>query len=123
MTTVLYLASVIALWGVLSLILDREVIDYPDAGPLLGPAIAAVACVVTGIGVARGRGPSTAIACLIGSYAAMLAVGALGYTITRGSPIWMALAAAHLAISPFVLGAAVLSALVVLGATVVRRVR
>jgi len=109
LATVVYLAAVVALWGVLSLLLDRDVVDYPDAGPLLGPAMAASAGVVTWIALVRtrrARSPwlGTALA-VLGAAAGMLVVSALGYGLV---------AAPHFALSPFVLAAAALSGITVL---------
>jgi hypothetical protein len=118
-----YLAGLVALWGVLSLLLNREVVDYRDAGPLLGPAMAAGACIVTWLVSWRLRGWASSLVALAGSFAAMLLVAAVGYTLTRGDLSWMLVAAAHFAISPFVLGAAALSALVVLGVRAIHPVK
>lgn len=114
LATATYLAAVIAAWGLTSLVLDRDPIDYPDAGPLLGPAIVAAACVVTFAclwRITRTRARSWVLAALAGSFVAMLLVGAIGYATTRADAVWLLLAAGHLALSPFVLEAAVLAAL------------
>lgn len=109
LAAVVHGAGVAALWGILSLALDREVVDLEDAGPLLGPGMAAAAVVVTWLvllGTRRSRGPwiATALALLL-SLAAMLLVAAVGYAPS---------AALHFALGPFVPGAAALSALTVL---------
>lgn len=109
LAAVVYIAAVVALWGILSLLLDREVVDYPDAGPLLGPAMAAAAGVVTWVALVRVRRsrspwPWTVLALLL-SLAAMLLVALIGY-----GPV----AVPHFLIGPFITGAAVLSGLVVL---------
>ena len=109
LATVVYLAAVVAVWGVLSLLLDREVVDYPDAGPLLGPAMAAAAGLATWVALVRtrrSRSPwlGTALA-VLGALAGMLVVAAVGY-----APV----AAPHFALSPFVLAAAALSGITVL---------
>ena len=109
LASVVYLASVVALWGILSLALDREVVDYPDAGPLLGPAMAAAAVVVTWVTLLRGRRsrspwPAVLAATLL-SAAAMLVVAAIGYAPS---------AALHFALGPFVPGAAVLAGITAL---------
>lgn len=109
LTAVVYVAAVVALWGILSLLLDREVVDFPDAGPLLGPAMATAAAVITWLALFRSRRsrspwPWTVLA-LVLSLAAMLLVALLGY-----GPI----AVAHFLVGPFIPAAAVLSALTVL---------
>lgn len=109
LAAVVYIAAVVALWGILSLLLDREVVDYPDAGPLLGPAMAAAAGVVTWVALVRSRRsrspwPWTVLA-LVLSLAAMLLVALIGH-----GP----LAPLHFLLGPFIPGAAVLSGVVVL---------
>lgn len=115
LAAVVVVAAIVAGWGVLSLVLDRDVIDYPDAGPLLGPAMALTAGVVTWLVLWRrpARVAGVAIAGF-GTYLAVISVGAIGYAMTQGDVTWMLLAAAHFALSPFVVAAAVLSALAVL---------
>lgn len=119
LAAVTYLAALIALWGVMSLLLDREVVDYPDAGPLLGPAMAAVACaaVWTSLrGIRRRRTPWVpAIVSAAEAFAAMVIIGAIGYSITRNDPAWLVLAVAHFVTSPFVLGGALLAAVFAVG--------
>ena len=104
-----------AFWGLLSLALDREVVDYPDAGPLPGPAMAASAAIVTWIILLRTRrSPSPwpgAAAALLVAMAAMLAVATVGYAPS---------AALHFALSPFVWGAAGLSGVTVLAMGAIR---
>lgn len=109
LAAVVYVAAVVALWGMLSLLLDREVVDYPDAGPLLGPAMAAAAAVVTWLALLRTRRSRSpwpgAVAAVVLSALAMLLIAAVGYG---------AAAVPHFAISPFVLAAAALSGATVL---------
>lgn len=114
LVAVTYVASVVALWGFLSLFLNREVIDYPDAGPLLGPAMVVAATIVTWIVGWKAHSWPSVLGALVGSLVAMLFVGAVGYTLTKGDLAWMLQTSAHFALSPFVLGAAALSCLAVL---------
>jgi hypothetical protein len=115
LVAVTYLAAVIAFWGIASLLLDVEVIAEPDAGALLGPAMAAAATVVTWLAV-RSR-PRTLLVRAVGAaafvFVAMLVVGAVAYSVVRGNLAWLLFFPAGHATSPFVLGAAVLSALAV----------
>jgi len=98
------------------LALDRDVVDYPDAGPLLGPAMAATAVVVTWLSawwVARRAHPLRgALVAASVSYVGMLAVAIIGYSLA---------AAAHFAISPFIVIAALLAPLVVVATWAVSR--
>lgn len=110
LATATYLALVIAFWGFLSLGLDRDVVEYPDAGPLLGPAMAASATLVTGLVIWRVRSWAGIPIALLGSLLAMLLVAAVGYT---GGLVVTTVA--HFVISPFVIGAAILSGITVLG--------
>jgi Family of unknown function (DUF6121) len=48
------------------------------------------------------------------SYSAVVITGAIGYGLARASVAWMPLAAAHFALSPFVVAAAPLTALTVI---------
>jgi hypothetical protein len=116
----LYLAFVVAYWGVLGLVLDREVIDYSDAGPLLGPAMVIAGCIVVALSTHRARSWLSAFPALAVCFVVMVLVGAIGYFVTRGEASWLVTAAVHFAISPFVAGAAVLAALVVAGAAALR---
>jgi hypothetical protein len=98
-------------------VLDREVIEYTDAGPFLGPTMAAAAGVVTWLALRRVRRVEPFVILAVGatpaSYAVMVAVGALGYAAARSSAAIAVLAAGTFCVSPFVITAALLS-----GATV-----
>lgn len=122
LATVVYLAALIALWGFTSLALDVEVVGEADAGPLLGPAMAAAACIVTWVAVRRP--PRSlwlrAAAAVASVVVVMLVVGAVGYTVTRGEPVWLLLFVASNAASPFVIGAGVLSGVTVLSISAAR---
>lgn len=112
LAAVTYVAAVVALWGLLSLALDLDPVDYRDAGPLLGPAMVAVATVVTWASlwrIPRTTAWSRALAAAALSFVAMLLVGAAGYAFTRGDAAWLLLAAGHFALSPFVPSAAALA--------------
>ncbi|MBG6055645.1 hypothetical protein IWX81_002068 [Salinibacterium sp. CAN_S4] len=115
--TVAYLAALIALWGILSVIVDRDVIDYVDAGPLLGPSMVIAALLVTFASVRTvtiaPRPARVVVGAAVLAFVAMLLVGAVGYSITRGDFGWIPAATVHFALAPFVPGAAVLSAVVV----------
>ena len=113
-----YGALVIAAWGIASLVLDQDVMHYSDAGPLLGPAMALGAMLVTFGWVVRVRKIGGVVLCAVGATAStwlvMIAVGAVGYTITRGVVAWLLLFAGDYAASAFVLAPAILAGLVVL---------
>jgi len=125
--TAAYLAGLIALWGFTALILDRDVIDYPDAGLFLGPSMAVTGCAIAFIGSWRvRRSPAPVIYGLFTAliaYAVILLVGAIGYSIVRANFGVIPAAALHFGISPFMIGAALLCGVVVAGAGVVTRPR
>ncbi len=114
-----FLAGLVAAWGFTSLLLDRDVIDYPDAGPLVGPSIAIAACVVVFLLALRATltPPATlALAAGVITYLAAPFVGGIAYALRLDdfSVVWPA--AVHFGIGPFVIAAAILAGLVV-GAT------
>ena len=112
MIAITYGALVIAAWGFTSLALDAEVMQYSDAGPLLGPAMAVAATLVVGGWVRAGRAGGvwiSAVGAAASVWFAMLLVGALGYAITRGSLAWLLLFAGGYATSPFVLVPAIIA--------------
>ncbi len=117
LAAVTYVALVVAAWGGLSLVLDREVIEYPDAGPLLGPAMAAAAGVTTWLALRRVRRMGSIVILAVGaaaaSYGAMVAVGALGYAAARSSAPVALIAAGQFCVSTFVIAAALLSTVLV----------
>jgi uncharacterized membrane protein len=127
LTTVTYGAAVIALWGFTSLALDVDAITQRDAGPLLGPAMVLAACVVTFVSVRRvlGRATPTGSAAIAAAsaYVVVLAVGAIGYSVSRADLTWLVIFPGGYALSPFVLGAAMLSGITVLTAWAVTRPR
>ena len=112
LVAVVYGACIVACWGLTSLVTDADVIRYPDAGPLLGPAMALAAGLValgwfTRVAWSPQR-RGTAVLAAVTIWAAMLVVGAVGYTLTRGSVAWLLLFAGDYAASPFLLLPAVL---------------
>ena len=114
-----FLAGVVALWGFTSLLLDRDVIDYVDAGPLVGPAMAIAACVVVFLLCLRAKRTQPALLGLLaGILTYLLApfVGGVGYSLQLDTFRVMWPAVVHFAIGPFIVGAAILAGLVV-GAT------
>jgi hypothetical protein len=127
LAVITWFAAVVAVSGVLSLVLDRDVIDYPDAGPLLGVVMVAGAGAVTWLGCWRAVRASSpwvpAVLTAFGAFAAFVLIGAVGYAAIRGEGAWMLLASAHFALSPFVAAAASLSFLAVVGAWALSRPR
>lgn len=114
MTLAGYLATVIMVFGFLSLFLDRDVIAERDAGTLLGPTMVAAACVVTFVRLRRlrpGQLPWRAAALAAAStYLVMILIAGTGYAFARAQPMWFVLYLQQQAASPFVIAAALLSA-------------
>lgn len=112
-------ALVVAGWGFTSLLLNRDVIPDPGWGPLVAPLAVAASAVVTAGATRRalvaGRPVAPAIASAAIALLAMLAVVALGVTISTGDAAWLLLAPAAALAAPFVPLAALLSGVSVLG--------
>jgi len=171
MASVLFGALLVATAGFESLLLDRDVIGEPDAGPFLGPAMGGAALLVVLLALMRSaaladardggapevrgtfpaqplhdarparRGPRpgdegggvpgprpappspwpAVVSAAAAVWAVMLLVGSVGYAVVRGEAVWLVLFAARYALSPFVLGAVVCAALVVLGTLLLSR--
>jgi hypothetical protein len=108
---VAYIACVITSWAFLSLGLDRDVIENPRAGYLLGPATVAASGIVV---LVLARSTRTLVVPMIVTaatvYLGMLLVSAVAFAIVSGDPIAGVVFAAGQAQSPFVFLAAVLGA-------------
>jgi hypothetical protein len=108
MTVVVYLATVIMVFGFLSLFLDRDVIAERDAGTVLGPTMVAAAVIVTFVALVRPPWWAAAVT-VTSTYLAMITVAGLGYAVARREPFWAVLYLQQQAGSPFVIAAALLS--------------
>jgi hypothetical protein len=117
--TVTYGALVVAAWGLTSLVLDEDVMQYSDAGPLLGPAMAVAATLAVGGWMPQARRGGGVMLPAVGAAAsawfALVLVGAAGLTLTRGTLGTMVLFAGNYAASPFVLVPTGLAAVLVAG--------
>lgn len=137
LATVTYVAAVVALWGILSLALNRDVVDLPLAGPLLGPGMVAVAAAITWLIAWRvRRAVLGALVALVSTFVGMLVVAVIGYAprCPDGGDCYVGYAdsafpfdlsplgiVVHFAISPFIAGAAVLAAFTVLATAALRK--
>jgi hypothetical protein len=116
---IVYGSALIAAWGFTSLALDEDVVSRTDAGPLLGPSMAAAAIVSTilwlwGAFKRAGRGAILAAAGAAASaWFAIVIVAGVGYSVTRGDASWLLLLPASYAASAFSIAPALLA-----GATV-----
>ena len=94
-------------------------IDYEDAGPLVGPAMAVTACVVVFLMCLRAKRTHPALLGLVAGTAAYLCaivVGGIAYSLRLDSFSVLVPAIVHFGIGPFMVGAGILAGLVV-GAT------
>jgi hypothetical protein len=112
-------AVVVAAFGILSLLLDLDVIPQSDAGPLLGPAMVVGAAVVLALLVIRIiRTEQPAGLSFVGAtaavYLALLVLGAIGYTLLRAEVIWLLVFPLTYAVSPFIVAAALLAGIAAL---------
>jgi hypothetical protein len=118
---VLYLSLIVAGFGVVSLVTDREVIDEPVASPVLGPVMAGVSVVLlfalmVKLGITtRPERQRVALGYAIGSgvaaSAAFVVVGGVGLALEGGDGVPFA---GSLLISPFTAIVGVFGAIVVL---------
>jgi len=125
MTSVLFIALVVAVTGFESLLADVEAIPQPDASQYLGPAMVVAAAVVvflaTAAGVREGNPGVTGLVAAAAAYLVMLAVGSVGYALTRGDGTELLVFPAGSALSPFVVGSVVVALLCVVGGVAVAR--
>lgn len=118
---VLYLSLIVAGFGMISLITDREVIDEPLAGPVLGPVMVGVPVVLlfalmVKLGITtRPERQRVALGYAIGSgfaaTATFVVVGFVGFSLEGGDAVPFA---GSLLISPFSAITGVFAAIVVL---------
>jgi hypothetical protein len=114
LTAAAWVALVIAIWGILSLLLDLDVIPQSDAGPLLGPimvACAAVALLLLVLRVVRtGEAPGiTFFGTAAAVYLVLLLVGGIGYALIRAQLFWVIGYPLGAGSSPFIVAAALLA--------------
>ncbi|MBT1664290.1 hypothetical protein K0028_12090 [Curtobacterium flaccumfaciens pv. flaccumfaciens] len=125
MTSVLFIALVIAVTGFEALLADVEVISQPDATPYLGPAMvvggAVVVFLATAAGVRDGNPGVTALVAAATVYLVMLGVGAVGYALVRSDATELLVFPAGYALGPFVVGSVVVALLSVLGGITMAR--
>lgn len=99
--------------GVLSLLLDIDVVPERGAGSLVGPAMVAAATLALLarllLGIARGRRTLLPVETLFGTYLVLLGVGAIAYAVVRGDAAAALLFAAQSSVSAFVLLPALLA--------------
>lgn len=123
MVTVLCGAVLMATDGVMSLVADRDVVAEPDAGPLVGPAMAIAALAVLFLSLLGGlrpspRAPSVPVArAIVASGLVWVlgpAVGAIAYSLGQEQPLSGLLFFSRHLVSPFTIASAAIVLLAVL---------
>ncbi len=119
MTSVLFIALVIAVSGFEALLANVEVITQPDATPYLGPAMvvggAVVVFLATAFGIPDGNPGVTGLVAAATAYLVMLGVGSVGYALIRQDVTELLVFPAGYALGPFVVGSVVVALLCVIG--------
>lgn len=114
-----HVALVIATWGFISLLVDRDVIDDPAMGPLIGPLAVAASAVVVVLALRRALATGRpGLAALAAAAVALLAMGVVigsGGAIGHGDAAWLLLSVAAAVSAPFVPAAVLLAGLSVVG--------
>ena len=121
LTAAAWCALVVAAFGVLSLVLDLEVIPQSDAGPLLGPVMVIVAGVILGllvVRIVRTAQPAwlSFVAAAAAVFLTLLFSGGILYAVVRTEPVWLLVFPLSQAISPFIVVASLLAGAAAIGA-------
>lgn len=125
MTSVLFVALVIAVTGFESLLANVEVIAQSDATPYLGPAMVVGGAVVvlfsTALGIRDGNPGVTGLVAAATAYLVMLGIGAVGYALIRQDVTQLLVFPAGYALGPFVVSSVVVALLCVVGGIALAR--
>ena len=125
MTSVLFVALVIAVTGFESLLANVEVIAQTDATPYLGPAMvvggAVVVLFATALGIRDGNPGVTGLVAAATAYLVMLGIGAVGYALIRHDVTQLLVFPAGYALGPFVVSSVVVALLCVVGGIALAR--
>ncbi|GAB3135328.1 DUF6121 family protein [Marisediminicola antarctica] len=114
--TVLAVALLVFVGGFLSLFLDRDLVELPDAGTLVGPVMAVATCGVVFSFVFRRMPLGLGLRALSASLWTLIAspaVGAILYSIVRENLAVIPVFFGTYLLSPFVLSSAVIAGVVV----------
>ncbi len=123
MVAVLYGAVLLAVDGILSLLLDRDVVSEPDAGPLVGPVMAVVALAIVFVSILGGLRPASGPLAVPVARAVVTATlvyllgplaGAIVYVMGQAQLLTGVLFFARYLASPFVIASALLALVAVL---------
>lgn len=126
MAAVLTLSLLVFAYGFLSLFLDLNVVDQPDAGPLLGPAMALAVCAIvvrSTLTLGRARLGRAVFTAALASAFLPPAIGAAIYVVNRGQFGVFPAFFGNQVLSPFSVAAAVVAAIVVSFAGLARQPR
>lgn len=114
--TVLAVALLVFVGGFLSLFLDRDLVELPDAGTLVGPTMAVATCAVVFTFVFRRlprRLGMRVLSATLWTLIASPAAGAIMYAIVRENLAVIPVFFGTYVLSPFVLASAGIAAVVV----------
>lgn len=119
MAVVATAALIVFVDGFLSLILARDIVELPDAGPLAGPAMAVAVCLLVLVFVLRRQPEGLVARGLTAGLAATVVgpvVGGVVYGLVREEFASVVVFVGGSILSPFTLAASVIVAGVVIGA-------
>lgn len=131
MTTVLYGALLVASFGIISLVADRDVIPEPDAGPFVGIGYTGPALLVVFLAVLGGLSPSATrgvplaraiVTGLVVFVASPVVAAAVYVVVTAQLGAFLVFTGGHL-LSPFTVAAALIAFLIVLAIPGIRWAR
>ncbi|MBF4574918.1 DUF6121 family protein [Frondihabitans sp. VKM Ac-2883] len=134
LATVTHLALAVLTAGLLFYVTGRDLIVESDAGTTLGPTMVLASMATVFFVLARSFGVAereperrqprilaSALITLATSYVAMLAVGAVLYSLRRSEAVWLVLFTGRYALSTFVIATTVWAAIVVAGTLLLDR--
>ncbi|TFB48438.1 DUF6121 family protein [Cryobacterium tagatosivorans] len=123
-TAALYLALIVAAFGLVSLATDTDVVTQPDAGPLVGPGMAGAAVLlvfvlllVLGVNTPPERqriAVGFAVGTGLGAVAAFVVAGAVLYAVGEGESISALTFASSMLLGPYAAATGILAFIVVL---------
>lgn len=126
MAVVLTAALVIAVYGVIGLVINRDVIEEPDAGPLVGPLMVVAVCAVVLWFVLKSRFRGLFARPLAAALTAVVVgplVGAIAYAVVRAEIFVIPVFFGRYITGPFVLSSGFIAGLVVFSVALLERSR
>ncbi|MCU1637988.1 MAG: hypothetical protein JWL94_635 [Microbacteriaceae bacterium] len=124
MAAVIDFALLIFVFGFMSLLTDRDLIEEPDVGTLVGPAMTVTACLLVFSLVYRRRPAGIGARALYATLGTMIGapfVGSVVFAAGRAEVAIVPVFFGRYVLSPFVLSAAIIGAAVVFAAALLER--